>query len=72
MTRRYEQVVKRGALDGAARMIDRVRFDAPFGLIGRLIERAVLASYLQKLIAVRDDYLKAEAERMRRAADSPR
>lgn len=53
-------------------MIDRIRFDAPGGPIGRLVERAVLASYLQKLIAVRGEYLKAEAERRSRAADGPR
>lgn len=51
------------ALDGATQMIDRIRFDAPLGPIGRLVECAVLASYLQKLIAVRGEYLEAEAER---------
>ncbi len=49
-------------------MIDRIRFDAPVGLIGSLVERAVLASHLQKLIAVRSEYLKAEGERRQRAA----
>ncbi|MGH9233400.1 MAG: SRPBCC family protein [Acidimicrobiales bacterium] len=60
------------ALDGATRMIDHIRFDAPIRPIGWLVERAVLASYLQKLIAVRGGYLKAEAERRSRAADPPR
>lgn len=50
-------------IDGGTRMIDRIRFDAPFGPIGRLVERAVLASYLRQLITVRAKYLKAEAER---------
>lgn len=50
------------ALDGATRMIDRIRFDTPLGPIGRLVEGAVLASYMRKLIAVRAEYLKAEAE----------
>lgn len=58
-------------LDGVTRMVDRIRFDAPVGPIGRLVERAVLASYLQKLIAVRGEYLQAEAERRSRAADPP-
>jgi ligand-binding SRPBCC domain-containing protein len=60
------------AHDGVTRMIDRIRFDAPGGPIGRLVERDMLASYLQKLIAVRGEYLKAEAERRNRAADPPR
>ncbi|MGI8983314.1 MAG: SRPBCC family protein [Acidimicrobiales bacterium] len=55
------------AHDGETRMVDRIRFDAPAGVVGRLVERAVLASYLQKLIAVRAEYLKAEAERRHRA-----
>ena len=45
------------------RMVDRIRFDAPLGPIGRLVERVVLAAYLSKLIAVRAHYLKAEAEK---------
>ncbi len=55
-------------LDGATRMVDRIRFDAPVGPVGRLVERAVLASYMRNLIAVRGEYLKAEAERRHRAA----
>jgi len=58
-------------VDGGTRMIDRIRFDAPLGPIGRLVEWAVLASYLKKLIVVRAKYLKAEVERRSRAADSP-
>jgi ligand-binding SRPBCC domain-containing protein len=49
--------------DGGTRMIDCVRFDAPLGPIGRLVERAVLAGHLQRLIAIRGEYLKAEAKR---------
>ena len=56
----------------ATLMTDRIQFDAPFGPIGRLAERAVLAAYLRKLIAVRGEFLKAEAERRRRLADPPR
>ena len=52
--------------DGATRMIDRIRFDAPLGPLGRLAERVVLATYLRKLIAVRGEYLKVEAERRHR------
>lgn len=56
--------------DGGTRMVDRVRFDAPLGPIGRLVERVVLATYLSKLIAVRAQYLKAEAERRSRREDT--
>jgi ligand-binding SRPBCC domain-containing protein len=51
------------ALDGTTTMTDRIRFDAPLGPIGRLVERVVLGRYLHKLIAERGQYLKAEAER---------
>jgi ligand-binding SRPBCC domain-containing protein len=52
-----------GAVGAGSRMIDRVRFDAPLGPIGGLVERAVLASYMERLIAIRGEYLKAEAQR---------
>jgi ligand-binding SRPBCC domain-containing protein len=48
---------------GETVMIDRIRFDAPLGIIGRVVERAVLGSYLQKLIEQRGSYIKAEAEK---------
>src|SRR5918995_4684357 len=54
---------------GGTRMVDRIRFDAPLGPIGRLVERAVLAAHLERLIAIRGEYLKAEAERRYRAAN---
>ena len=38
-------------------MVDRIEFEAPFGLMGRLIERLVLAHYLQKLIEARNRHL---------------
>lgn len=58
---RHEHVFE--ARRAVTHMTDRIEFDAPAGPIGRLVERAVLASYLQRLIAVRGGYLKAEAER---------
>lgn len=48
---------------GSTAMTDRVRFDAPLGPIGRVVEWAVLGRYLQKLIEERGAYLKHEAER---------
>ena len=49
--------------DGVTTMVDRVRFDAPVGPIGRLVERIVLGRYLEGLIEERGQYLKSDAER---------
>jgi ligand-binding SRPBCC domain-containing protein len=38
-------------------MVDRIEFEAPFGPIGRLVEKLVLARYLQKLIETRNQHL---------------
>ncbi|PYI39208.1 cyclase [Arthrobacter psychrolactophilus] len=43
--------------DGTTLMTDRVEFQAPFGLAGRIVERLFLARYLQKLIETRNQYL---------------
>lgn len=34
-------------------MVDRIEFAAPFGPVGRLVERLILARYLHKLIEAR-------------------
>ncbi len=39
------------------RMIDRIEFSAPLGVIGRAVERLVLAHYLKRLIGRRNSYL---------------
>lgn len=38
-------------------MVDRIEFAAPFGPIGRVVEKVVLARYMQKLIVTRNHYL---------------
>ncbi|WP_331711964.1 SRPBCC family protein [Arthrobacter sp. B6] len=38
-------------------MTDHVEFTAPFGLVGRVVERFVLRQYLERLIAARGLYL---------------
>lgn len=38
-------------------MIDRIEFAAPFGPIGRVVEKLVLAGYMQKLIESRNRHL---------------
>jgi ligand-binding SRPBCC domain-containing protein len=43
--------------DGGTLMIDRVEFAAPFGVVGRLAEKAFLGRYMQNLIEQRNKYL---------------
>lgn len=38
-------------------MVDRIEFTAPFGPLGRLVEKLVLARYLQNLIVTRNRHL---------------
>jgi hypothetical protein len=45
-------------------MTDRIRFVAPFGPVGWIVERVLLRPYLQRLIAVRGQEIKREAERV--------
>ncbi len=40
-------------------MIDRIEFTAPFGPIGRIVEKLFLARYLRHLIDTRNRYLTA-------------
>jgi ligand-binding SRPBCC domain-containing protein len=42
-------------------MTDRVEFTAPFGVLGRLVERLVLRPYLQRLIENRGRFLAVQA-----------
>jgi ligand-binding SRPBCC domain-containing protein len=44
-------------------MVDRVEFAAPFGPLGRLAEKLVLAHYLRKLIETRNRHLAGDATR---------
>lgn len=46
---------------GGTLMIDDVEFTAPFGVLGRLVEKAFLGRYMQYLIEERNRYLQAEA-----------
>jgi ligand-binding SRPBCC domain-containing protein len=52
---------------GGTVMIDRVSFDAPGGVIGRVVERLVLGRYLEQLIETRGRFLQTEAEKRHRA-----
>lgn len=39
------------------KMVDAISFTAPFGPLGRVVERLVLGAYLRRLIVVRNEYL---------------
>ncbi|SJM66126.1 SRPBCC family protein [Gulosibacter sp. 10] len=43
-------------------MIDRIEFAAPLGVLGRLVERMVLTSYMERLILQRNRWLKRALE----------
>lgn len=47
---------------GGTRMIDQISFDAPFGPVGRMVEKLVLDAYLPKLILERNEFLRTELE----------
>ncbi len=38
-------------------MVDRIEFEAPFGVVGRAVEKLVLARYMKNLIESRNRYL---------------
>jgi ligand-binding SRPBCC domain-containing protein len=44
-------------------MVDVARFEAPYGLLGRVVEALVLTGYMRRLLAQRNDWLRQELER---------
>ncbi|WP_306556914.1 hypothetical protein [Arthrobacter sp. Marseille-P9274] len=42
-------------------MTERVEFAAPFGVLGRAVERLVLARYMSGLVRIRNEYLLGDA-----------
>ena len=48
--------------DGGTEMRDAFRFSAPFGPLGRLVERLVLRRYMTRLLADRNAAIKVAAE----------
>lgn len=50
------------AEEGGTVMLDRAEYSMPFGLIGRLVDRAFLGRYLEQLLVKRNEYIKALAE----------
>lgn len=51
-------------VDHGTQLRDRIRFEAPLGVLGRIAERVVLGRYMPHLIDVRNEYLVAAAGRM--------
>lgn len=61
--RRFRHVHEFSQDAAGTTMIDRIEFAAPFGPLGRLVERLVLARYLQKLIESRNRHLTEDPTR---------
>jgi ligand-binding SRPBCC domain-containing protein len=57
--RRFRHVHEFTEDSGGTVMVERIEFEAPFGPIGRLVEKLVLARYLQELIGQRNQHLTA-------------
>jgi ligand-binding SRPBCC domain-containing protein len=51
------------AIDGCTRMRDILIFESPLGLLGRCVDRLVLAPYLTRLLEERNRVIRSEAER---------
>lgn len=49
-------------LDGKTLMSDTLYFEAPFGLLGRVVERIILEKYMKKFLEHRNNELKRLAE----------
>lgn len=60
--RRWHHTHRFIPLDGGTRMVDEVRYEAPLGLLGRLVERVVLHDYMTRLLTARNAHIKQVAE----------
>ncbi|UWX96912.1 SRPBCC family protein [Arthrobacter zhaoxinii] len=61
--RRFRHVHEFSQDAAGSTMVDRIEFEAPFGVVGRLVEKLVLARYLRELIETRNRYLADELAR---------
>jgi ligand-binding SRPBCC domain-containing protein len=59
---RHEHVFE--PVEHGTRLVDHVEFEAPFGILGRAVERLILGRYLRQLIDVRNTFLVTEATRL--------
>ena len=60
--RRWRHVHRFEPVEGGTRMVDDVDYAAPLGLLGRLVERAVLHGYMTRLLEARNAHIKQVAE----------
>ncbi|MCQ1948749.1 SRPBCC family protein [Arthrobacter sp. zg-Y859] len=58
--RRFRHVHEFSQDAAGSTMVDRIEFEAPFGVVGLLVEKLVLARYLRQLIESRNRYLAGE------------
>ena len=61
--RRFRHVHEFGEDPAGTVMVDRIEFEAPFGAVGRAVEKLVLARYLKNLIESRNGYLAGDRAR---------
>lgn len=61
--RRFRHVHEFSRDPAGSTMVDRVEFAAPFGPLGRLAERLLLARYLRNLVESRNRHLTADSPR---------
>ena len=61
--RRFRHVHEFSQGPAGTTMVDRIEFQAPFGVVGRAVEKLVLARYLKNLIESRNQYLIMELTR---------
>lgn len=52
-------------LDGRTLMTDTLCFEAPFGIVGRIVERLILKKYMRRFLEHRNHQLKLLAEELR-------
>ncbi len=60
--RHFRHVHEFSPVEGGTVMTDRIEFSAPFGPLGRIVEKLVLTRYLRSLIETRNAYLAETGE----------
>lgn len=60
--RRWRHTHRFIPLGGGTRMVDEVHYEAPFSLLGRLVEHMVLHDYMKRLLEARNAHIKQVAE----------
>lgn len=60
--RYWRHVYSFEAVADGTRMLDRIDYEAPFGLLGHVTDRLLLNRYLTGLIARRNDFIMQSAE----------